>query len=429
MIKAMKRKLAGCLHFLIAMIFACTVVSAAGSDLKPQWDDTPNAAVTRETDTEAEEEPSEADTTRAYYILRAEYQPPAETAADDTEENEAEPKGAYVVSIYMTNMPALISGGSFGLRYSSALPTPAFASEFPCYEPLDTTGKPYHFFHFLEKEDGDSDVRVGIDAVGDKEVLLCTYTFELTAAQYRAMRITSATISQLKFDAIPETANMAQPVMRAAWAADKEGVYCYQGVLFDDEMGVDSTFPIYFKSELPDADGVSVSGKIQSYDPKKAAKVELINLDDPTVIYTEEIPAESTGKGAKVQDFTVTDVAPGRYQLRITKASHLAFIKQTVTVEGADVILTGLCTGAPDDTADVAVLLCGDIDQDGYIKFSDRNKLLSSRFYGKAVASFTGEEQAKAKLADLDGDGYVKMSDVNVIMSGRHYGKATVVIP
>ncbi len=369
-------------------------------------------------DIESPEQPTpEPEDTKAYFILRPSH--------NGVEEDDATPgpDGKLNCEIYLHHMPDLISGGSFGLRYPATLTGFTFSSPFEIYEPFDTTGQAYHFFHFMEKiEEGKT--HVGINAVTE-DVLLCTYTFDLPKSDYDMQKITASAVTQLNFQQL--SSGLAPEVVDPIWKADEEGTKCYQGVLFDDDL--DKPFPIYFKNELPSADGVTVTGKVESYDPKKPTRIELVNTLDSSMVIAGEIPAEPKGKGKQVQEFTIFDVPPGTYSLRITKQSHLSFTKQTVTVGTEPVIITGVTTGEEGDTTEVVKLICGDIDQDGYVKYSDRNTLRASKYYGKAVSSFSVEEQEKARSCDLDGDGYIKVSDQNILMSSESFGKKKVQIP
>lgn len=328
--------------------------------------------------------------------------------------------GEFVISVYLRDMPSLIAGGSLGLEFAQRLGDYTFKAELPSIEMFYRNDEHKHFFHFMEAEASDGDITLsGIDAV-DNPVLLCTYTFNVTGEVARS--ITKDAVSLVKFDLDEKTKDLAAEVIDDIFKYDEAGVGCYQGVPFsDDENGAydsEETFNIYLENNLPETAGVTVFGKIRSYDPKKTAKVELINSDNSDLVYSVDV-FDTVGNGKKVQSFEINGVMPGRYVLKITKPSHLSYTKQMVEVSSDDVVLSGLDGG----DGDIATLLCGDVNGDGVIKLADRNLILASKHFGKKASD------DKLKIYDLDGDGYIKFSDVNIMMLSENFNKCNVVIP
>ena len=164
--------------------------------------------------------------------------------------------------------------------------------------------------------------------------------------------------------------------------------------------------------------GVSVSGKVKSYNPGNAVTVQLI-ADGHTVADYETTIAADTGSGQKEQTFTFPAVAAGTYDLVVTKPGHLTYTVKGVVVENGPLDLTAM-EGKPYQTI---TLLCGDIAKNGYIDFADYQELLSPANYGKKTTD-TGVNA----LADLNGNGYIDFADYQILLSSQHYGKSTVTV-
>lgn len=162
------------------------------------------------------------------------------------------------------------------------------------------------------------------------------------------------------------------------------------------------------------ADGVKVSGQVRSYNPGNATTIQLKQGD--TVIHETTI-TKTTGSSQVTQDFNLDTVAAGTYDLVVTKDAHLTYTVKDVKVEGTDLDLTTM-TEKPFSTI---TLLCGDIDGDGWIDFSDYQELLKSTNYGKQTSAV-----GVNKIADLDGDTWIDFSDYQILLSSQHYGKSAV---
>ena len=162
------------------------------------------------------------------------------------------------------------------------------------------------------------------------------------------------------------------------------------------------------------ADGVKVSGKVLSYNPGNATTIQLKQGD--TVIHETTI-AKTTGSGQVTQSFSFDAVAPGTYDLVVTKAAHLTYTVKGVVVGGTDLDLTKHSNTA----ISTITKLCGDIDGDGWIDFSDYQELLKSTNYGKQTSAV-----GVNKIADLDGDTWIDFSDYQILLSSQHYGKSAI---
>ena len=159
--------------------------------------------------------------------------------------------------------------------------------------------------------------------------------------------------------------------------------------------------------------GVAVSGKITSYNPNNPTTVEL--MQNGTVKYTVIIDT-TTGSGQKEQNFSFNAVAPGTYDLVVTKDAHLTYTVKGVVVGDTDLDLTAM-TEKPFSTI---TLLCGDIDGNGFINSTDLGIILKGQNYGKSTAT------AGDKAADLDGNGFINSTDLGIVLQGQHYGKSAV---
>ena len=160
-------------------------------------------------------------------------------------------------------------------------------------------------------------------------------------------------------------------------------------------------------------DGVTVSGKITSYNPNNATTIQLMQGGKEQ--YKTTI-AKTTGSGQVTQDFSFNAVAPGTYDLVVTKDAHLSYTVKNVVVGSTDLDLTTL-TGKPYSTI---TLLCGDIDGNGFINSTDLGIILKGQNYGKSTAT------AGDKAADLDGNGFINSTDLGIVLQGQHYGKSAV---
>ena len=160
--------------------------------------------------------------------------------------------------------------------------------------------------------------------------------------------------------------------------------------------------------------GVSVSGTVKSYNPNNAVTIQLMQSGKEQ--YKTTIAAD-TGSGQKEQNFSFDAVAAGTYDLVVTKPGHLSYTVKGVVVGDGPLDLTKHSNAA----ISTITLLCGDIDGDGWIDFSDYQELLKSTNYGKQTSAV-----GVNKIADLDGDTWIDFSDYQILLSSQHYGKSAV---
>ena len=159
---------------------------------------------------------------------------------------------------------------------------------------------------------------------------------------------------------------------------------------------------------------ISLSGTVKSYNPNNATTIQLMQGGKEK--YSTTIAA-ATSSGPVEQNFSFSAVAPGTYDLVVTKAGHLTYTVKNVVVGSTDLDLTAM-EGKPYQTI---TLLCGDIVKNGYIDFADYQELLSPANYGKKTTD-TGVNA----LADLNGNGYIDFADYQILLSSQHYGKSAV---
>lgn len=161
-------------------------------------------------------------------------------------------------------------------------------------------------------------------------------------------------------------------------------------------------------------EGVSVSGTVKSYNPGNATTIQL--MQGGAEKYSTTIDP-TTGSGQKEQSFTFASVAAGKYDLVVAKPGHLSYTVKNVVVGDAAIDLTTHTNAA----ISTITLLCGDIDGDGWIDFSDYQELLKSTNYGKQTSAV-----GVNKIADLDGDTWIDFSDYQILLSSQHYGRSAV---
>ena len=156
--------------------------------------------------------------------------------------------------------------------------------------------------------------------------------------------------------------------------------------------------------------GVSVKGKVASYNPNNPTTVELWQGGE--VKYTATIPVAS-GEGQVTQDFSFSAVAAGTYDLVVTKSAHLTYTVKNVVVETTDLDLTAMA----EKPYSTIKLLCGDVDGDGQINVTDLNTVWDAANFNKDALSATN------KLTDLDGDGKVNVTDLNILWDAANFNK------
>ena len=173
------------------------------------------------------------------------------------------------------------------------------------------------------------------------------------------------------------------------------------------------TEPVQIKV-LPESDSMILLGEVTSYNPGNETKVSL-SIDGEDV-YTVYIPA-TTGSGTATAVFSFEDVAPGVYDLVITKSGHLSYTVRDVSVD-EDVDLRG----HENPLVSNITLTAGDVNGDGCVDLKDVTLLTSSNTYGKTFSD------AETKSADINGDRCFDLKDLTIITSDKNYGKAPALV-
>ena len=206
------------------------------------------------------------------------------------------------------------------------------------------------------------------------------------------------------------------------WAKDPKyitvyinGVNCdkYNAWQYTDKNYVNCEWGIadWYRTPIPGAGvGVAVSGKVKSYNPNNATTIQLMQGGKEQ--YKTTIAA-ATGSGQKEQSFSISTVAPGTYDLVVTKDAHLTYTVKGVVVGDTDLDLTAM-TEKPFSTI---TLLCGDINGDGSINEDDVSIIRYANNINKSTAD------ADNKLADINGDGSVNEDDVSIVRYSSHINK------
>ena len=162
--------------------------------------------------------------------------------------------------------------------------------------------------------------------------------------------------------------------------------------------------------------GVSVKGKVVSCNGNNDFTVTLYKAGSDTVVGTPLTVSGNGTVGSTEQEFTIPNVAPGTYDLVVSKPGHLKYTVKNVEVGNTDLDLTAL-TDKPYSTI---TLLCGDLNGDGIINEDDLNIIwLPANYLKKA------DDSGVNALADVNGDGIINEDDLNIVWLPENYLKST----
>ncbi len=193
-----------------------------------------------------------------------------------------------------------------------------------------------------------------------------------------------------------------------------DGKFVFTTTHFSDYIvGTESTLNA-FKTANDLSEGVTVSGKVTSYNPGNVATVQLKQNDE--VKYQATIAAGS-GSGQVTQDFSIANVPAGTYDLVVTKAGHLTYTIKNVVVGNETLDLTKHSNAAVKNIT----LLAGDVNRDGMINNLDYASVLDRSNFNK---NYTKAEDVGNVLADVNGDGMINNLDYAVILSREHFNKS-----
>jgi len=173
------------------------------------------------------------------------------------------------------------------------------------------------------------------------------------------------------------------------------------------------TEPVQIKV-LPEGDSMILLGEVTSYNSINETKISL-SIDGEDV-YTVYVPS-STETGTATSVFSFEGIAPGVYDLVITKNHNLSYTIKDVSVDD-DIDLRE----HDNPLISSITLISGDVNGDGCVDLKDVTQLTSSNTYGMAF------DEAETKSADINGDGCFDLKDLVIITSDNNYGKAPPVV-
>ena len=163
--------------------------------------------------------------------------------------------------------------------------------------------------------------------------------------------------------------------------------------------------------------GVSVKGKVASCNGSNNFTVTLYEAGSDTVVGTPLTVSGNETVGATEQEFTILNVAPGTYDLVVTKSAHLKYTVKNVTVGNAPLDLTAHTNSA----IRTITLPAGDVNGDGTINSKDLNEIWGPANYLKNTTA-----AGVNPLADLNGDGTINSKDLNIVWLAENYLKSAL---
>lgn len=191
-------------------------------------------------------------------------------------------------------------------------------------------------------------------------------------------------------------------------------VYSFRTNKFSEYMiGVKDTLDSYVEAKDL-KQGVTISGQIQSYNPKNDITVEIKNGSD--VIADAVIAGQTTGSGQKTQAFSIEAVPEGTYDLVVTKAGHLTYTIKDIIVGNEDIDLAA----ATDKSYQTITLLAGDVNGDSRINAKDRTAL--KKELNKSADEVTN------RLVDINGDSVVNAKDRTVMKRNLNMSSSDCII-
>ncbi|MDR1135734.1 MAG: hypothetical protein LBL49_06100 [Clostridiales Family XIII bacterium] len=206
-------------------------------------------------------------------------------------------------------------------------------------------------------------------------------------------------------DKLGETGGTGEPGEAAETdGEDKLGETGETGELTEEEFAV-----------LENAEGVTLSGRVKSFNPRKSTTIQLMKDDVEVDRINTEI---SFGSGQIEQSFEFQGVSPGTYSLLITKQAHTKFTVKNIIVDSVDVDLT------QSELQDIRLmsLRSGDINEEGMINDGDLTLLWRKANYDKNIVDVSNP------LGDLNGDGMINDGDLTILWLVSNYNKGAVVI-
>ena len=193
----------------------------------------------------------------------------------------------------------------------------------------------------------------------------------------------------------------------------------YLATLVGDE-NTPALFEVATSNSVKVVAGVNITGKVASYNPNNATTISLYEqnaAEDAEPVTSATIQA-TTGSGQQTQDFKLSGVAAGTYDLVVTKDCHLDYTIKGVTVGTEEIDLTDEAYNGK--AYQTITLLAGNVNGDKFINVSDLNIVWNDVNFDKST---TGENKAENGLADIDGNGFVNVTDLNIVWNDANFDK------
>lgn len=164
---------------------------------------------------------------------------------------------------------------------------------------------------------------------------------------------------------------------------------------------------------LAHTDGVTVKGKVASCNANNSFTVTLYEADTETVVKTQTVFGNGD-IGKPEQEFSISNVAAGTYDIVIQKDAHLTYTLKNVAVGSADIDLT-IHTNPAISTI---TLLAGNMNSDNSINADDLNVVWNAANFNRPVG------EARDKWTDINGDGNVNADDLNILWNAVNFNKS-----
>lgn len=318
----------------------------------------------------------------------------------------------YTADVYL-NTTEYLSAGTFGMSYDVTL-SPEFTldeSNFSYFRQLNEEDSAYIAFQWYLNDIESRTGKIHLGTITIENVILKDnipsgwHTNTLRQLDW----LTTSTSKEPDFILDKDGVCLNDEIWREFTDKEKETITdkngYYQGYDMADEDNpewVDIGFVFYSGYDLPEREGQTVSGTVQSYNPNNTVTVTLYKKDTNESLSAVDISDYKTvyPDGRVICGYELTEVDEGEYTLEIKKDVHLTY-RTEVTVAGDDVQIGNI------------KLYCGDISADEKIKLDDRSIL--RRYLNKQISSGT------AVRCDLNGDGKVTFHDLDILKT--YYNK------